>query len=119
MFKLAPTSSAYIRSAASIASAARSVAVFTVRPWPIQGRENTSQLTGDRAEGSGEVEGEADRIDGHQSTNHDQRRNQPIFDYRDTRGVLDEPFKHRSPSAGFIVDEVGHIAFIGLEHDQK
>ena len=43
-FKLAPTSSAYIRSAASIASAARSVAVFTVRPWPIQGERTPHSL---------------------------------------------------------------------------
>ena len=39
------------------------------------GRANTSQLAGDRAEGSGEVEVEADRVDGQQSTDHDKRRN--------------------------------------------
>ena len=54
------------------------------------GRANTSQLAGDRAEGSGEVEVEADRVDGQQSTDHDKRRNETILDDSNAGFVADQ-----------------------------
>src|SRR6516164_792890 len=53
----------------------------------------TSQAGGNLAKGSVKIEGETGRIDGRQANDHDQRRDQTIFDCRDTRGVLDKPLK--------------------------
>jgi len=62
-----------------------------------------SQVAGNVAKGPGEIEAEADRIQGEKGADHDQGGNQTVFDSGDARGIPDKPRKkyhHRQAPLG-------------------